>query len=102
MKSLGVAMLMAGGCIAVAEQRAGEAPIPVHGSSPGYRCSAAPAQLLVGQSATSELGARALQLAGARTLRWIRPGQVVTMDYREDRLNIELDDNNKVRALRCG
>ena len=49
---------------------------PVAGAS-GHRCDASAAQGLVGQQATSELGARALELTGARTIRWIQPGQAV-------------------------
>lgn len=75
--------------------------VPVHGDT-GYICDADPAQSLVGQVASSGLGARALELTGARSLRWIPPGTAVTMDYRPDRLNIELDAQNRVTALRCG
>ena len=74
---------------------------PVVGAS-GHRCDASAAQGLVGQQATAELGARALALTGARTIRWIQPGQAVTMDYREDRLNISLDARNRVEQLSCG
>jgi hypothetical protein len=56
----------------------------------------------VGRQATSEVGAEALRLTRAQRLRWIRPGDAVTMDYREDRLNIDLDAQGRVRALRCG
>jgi hypothetical protein len=57
---------------------------------------------LVGQPATSELGGEALRRSGARTLRWIRPGDAVTMDYREDRLNVHLDAENRVERFQCG
>lgn len=65
-------------------------------------CSPAPLQSLVGQPATSELGAEAMRLSGARQLRWIRPGDAVTMDYREDRLNVRLDAENRVEEFNCG
>lgn len=35
-------------------------------------------------------------------IRVIAPGQPVTMDYIETRLNIELDENGLVALLRCG
>lgn len=65
-------------------------------------CDAAPAQSLIGQAASAELGADAIKRTGARTLRWIQPGTMVTMDFRPDRLNINLDEKNVVTRLTCG
>ena len=65
-------------------------------------CDEAAVQSLVGQQASSELGQRAMQRSGARSLRWIPEGSAVTMDYRPDRLNIEYDRSNMVTAIRCG
>lgn len=65
-------------------------------------CDAAKAQNMVGQAGTQELGSRALKATGARALRWTRPGMAVTMDYREDRLNIHLDAQDKVERITCG
>lgn len=67
-----------------------------------YACDAGRAQGLVGQAATQALGAEAVRAAGARTLRWIAPGQAVTMDYRTDRLNLHLDAQNRVTRVACG
>lgn len=36
------------------------------------------------------------------TIRIIRPGDMVTKDYRTDRLNVELDDNDVVTRVYCG
>jgi hypothetical protein len=78
------------------------APVPAASGVQTMNCDAARAQSLVGKPATAALGAEALRLGGARTLRWLRPGDIVTMEYREDRLNIELDPSSRVRAVRCG
>ena len=93
MKWLAAALLATGGCMA-----AGEEMVPEGMAA----CDAGAAQALVGQPATAALGARALELTGARALRWIRPGDVVTMDYRTDRLNIVLDASGRVSGLKCG
>jgi hypothetical protein len=77
-----------------------EEPEPVGGS--GHRCDASTLGHLVGRDATQALGAEALRRSGARALRWIRPGDAVTMDYREDRLNIHLDGRNRVERFACG
>ena len=65
-------------------------------------CTTEGLQELAGQPATSELGAEAMRRSGARALRWIRPGDAVTMDYRQDRLNVRLDAENRVEGFDCG
>lgn len=69
---------------------------------PRYACSTAGLGGMVGQQATTQLGAEAMRIANARTIRWIRPGDAVTMDYRFDRLNINLDSQNRVSGFACG
>lgn len=78
-------------------EQAGQAP-----AAAGGICKADAARSLTGRQASGELGTEALRLSGATALRWIRPGDVVTMDYREDRVNIELDSNSRVQLIRCG
>ncbi|WP_423602951.1 I78 family peptidase inhibitor [Sphingomonas sp. MS122] len=73
------------------------------GPLPGpVRCDAGRVQALVGREARPGVVQRARQRAGAREVRLIRPGQPVTMDFRSDRLNIEVDHRNRIRAARCG
>jgi hypothetical protein len=74
---------------------------PVRGDT-GYTCNAESLAELVGQPATAELGTAALDRSGSRSLRWIQPGTAVTMDYRQDRLNIHLDERNAVTKFTCG
>jgi hypothetical protein len=95
-------LLVTGACMTPAPAPGGGEQVPVHGGGTGYICDAGKAGSLTGQPATSEVGSRALSMTGARTVRWIRPGAIVTMDYREDRLNIELDARNRVTRLSCG
>ncbi|MCD6006260.1 hypothetical protein J4377_15210 [Halomonas sp. XH26] len=40
--------------------------------------------------------------SGAKQVRVLRPNSAATMDYREDRLNILLESNDMIEALRCG
>lgn len=55
-----------------------------------------------GQPATPQLGARMLAVSGARTIRWVPKGGVVTMDFRGDRLTVQLEGDNRVEVVRCG
>ncbi|MBR0551609.1 I78 family peptidase inhibitor [Stakelama marina] len=65
-------------------------------------CDASGLDDLVGQTGTSDLAADAMERSGATRMRWIQPGMAVTMDYRTDRLNINLDDRNVVTGFKCG
>jgi hypothetical protein len=43
-----------------------------------------------------------MRRSGARTLRWIQPGMMVTMDYSAGRLNIELNEQQRISRISCG
>ena len=73
--------------------------MPEHGAG---ACDAAPVQNLIGRARSKALGAAALRRSGARLVRWIGPGDMVTMDHRTDRLDILLDAQGRVTGLRCG
>jgi hypothetical protein len=94
-------MVITIGCAAAPAAPEGAESYPVQGST-GQLCNAAKAQPLVGRARSAKLGSEALRLSGAGTLRWLRPGDIVTMEYREDRLNIEIDAKGRVKAVRCG
>ncbi len=90
--ALSAIALFVAGCATAATE-----PAPSSGS-----CRAEGLQALVGQEASAALGADALRRSGARRLRWIRPGDVVTMDYSPQRLNVHLDAANRVERFACG
>ena len=77
-------------------------PIPVHGATPGYACSNAGLERFVGQPATAALGSEMLRVSGARVLRWLQPGQIVTMEFSPERLTVHLDSSNRVESASCG
>ena len=89
----GVALLSAG-CI----PRPQSVPAPPENAA----CNAAAAQELVGRVGSPALAGEAQRLAGAGTVRFLRPGQIVTMEYRADRLNIHVDGQNRVERIICG
>ena len=67
------------------------------------QCDAATAQSFVGKEATEATVADAQRTAGAKgDVRMIKPGQAVTMDYRPDRLNVEVDARNAIVRITCG
>lgn len=78
------------------------APKPM-GETPAAtgKCDAAAVQGLVGQPVAA-VRADAQRRSGAATVRVYRTGDAVTMDFREDRLNIETAPDGRIVALRCG
>ncbi|MFL9842156.1 I78 family peptidase inhibitor [Sphingomonas sp. ST-64] len=76
-----------------------ERPAPLPGPA---TCNADRVQALVGREARPRVIDRAKARSGARTVRVIKPGMAVTMDFRSDRLNLDVDDVNTITAARCG
>ncbi|TNJ32686.1 I78 family peptidase inhibitor [Arenimonas terrae] len=70
--------------------------------APAMTCSADKVQWTLGQVADEALVAKARIQSGAERMRVIKPGMAVTMDYREDRLNLDVDADNKVTRAHCG
>ena len=68
----------------------------------GNECKAADAQFAVGQNADAALLEQARQRSGSRIARILRPGQMVTMEYSAERLNLDVDASGKVTRVRCG
>ena len=65
-------------------------------------CTADAARGAIGKAATPEVVEQARRAAGAVIARVLKPGQVVTMEYRGDRLNVDVDEGNVVTGVRCG
>ena len=86
----GAALLLLAAC--VTEGGSGAAPDPVADA-----CGASGLQQLVGQPASTLETMRFSQ-----QLRVINPGQMVTMDYLEGRLNIAIDDQDRISRVYCG
>ena len=81
---------------------AGCTPPPQSAPPPVRDCNAAPAQGLIGRQASPALAQDAQRLSRAGAVRFLRPGEMVTMEFRADRLNIRLDAQEKVEGISCG
>ena len=65
-------------------------------------CQAGPAQGAVGQTVTPQRAEAARQQAGARTVRVIGHGDIITKEYDSGRLNLQLDVGGRVVRVYCG
>lgn len=69
---------------------------------PAMTCDAKAGQWAVGKVADEALVAKVKADTGSDRIRVIKPGMMVTMDYREDRVNLDVDKDNQVLTVRCG
>ncbi len=72
-------------------------PPVVFPPDPVGRCGAADLQGLVGQPASV---LQTMRFGGP--VRIIRPGEAVTMDYSESRLNIIINRSDRIESVTCG
>ena len=98
--------LLAAGCNRGPASEATQPPPPLPSApaaaTPGDPCRAAQLRNLVSHPATPQLRAAVARFAAPAPVRWVRPGDAVTTDYRAGRLNLILDETDRVAALRCG
>lgn len=90
------------GCLllaACAQQQSAQAQ---GGDSAAGSCDARAAQFAVGYASTDALAAEVRRRSGARVVRVIHPGDMVTQEFNADRVNIELEAGNRVARVRCG
>ncbi|MCK0767230.1 I78 family peptidase inhibitor [Chromohalobacter canadensis] len=78
-----------------------EAPSPPPMSQDDV-CGADALQDYIGQHADEATVAQLETDSDAERVRVIGPNQAVTMDYRADRLNVKLDDQDTIDELTCG
>ena len=65
-------------------------------------CDAEPVKDAIGKPFTPELGEDVRARSGSKVFRALKPGDVVTMEFRFDRVNLALDDKGIVTAVTCG
>lgn len=98
-----VAVSLLAGCSSNPESSSSEsspsAPVAQAG---GTRCDAAAAQFAIGQQASAALMAQAKSKAGAQDARFLSPNDMVTLEYRSDRVNLNTDATGKVTRVNCG
>ena len=75
---------------------------PVHGVTPGHKCDATGTESFIGRIRTDSTGAAIQRATRAAVVRWSPPGTMLTMDYREDRVTVWLDQAKRITKIRCG
>ncbi|QWF16882.1 I78 family peptidase inhibitor [Lysobacter capsici] len=57
---------------------------------------------LVGKTADTATVERARTQAGGHTVRVLKPGQMITKEYMDGRVNVHVDENNVIVDVGCG
>ena len=91
------AVLALAGCAGLGERPGGPGA-----SAPPATCDAAAAQFAVGQSFGPALERDVRARSGASIVRWLSPGQAVTMEFNPARLNLTLDARSRITKVACG
>ncbi len=94
-------MLLAG-CSSTSESSDDAAQGSPAADSGHSRCDAAAAQFAVGKPASPTLLEQARTSARAQTARVLGPNDMVTLEYRSDRLNLNTDQAGRVGRVNCG
>ncbi len=76
-------------------------PIPPTNISPAT-CNAEAARAAIGRATDEATVERARADAGARSVRVLQPGMAATMEYLQDRLNIQVNERGAITGLNCG
>ena len=88
------------GCATPTSPAAGAGRVPA-GPSGGI-CNAQGAQFAIGKAPGASVVEQARQRSGAYMARVLRPGQMVTMEFNAQRLNLDLDAAGVITRARCG
>lgn len=90
--------------VAQSEVRAQEAaqPAPSEPAATSANCDDSQAQWAIGKKVTDSDVEQARKDSGAETARTLKPGQMVTMEFNGNRLNLEVDQAGLVTSIRCG
>lgn len=70
-------------------------------SAEGASCGAGQFASYVGRKATDDVIAAITKVRGDQPIRILRPGTAMTMDYRQERLNVDIDEAGTIKRLYC-
>lgn len=96
------AMVALTGCAGLGTPGAGPGAASGTPGTPPAVCDAAAAQFALGQSFGPALERELRARSGASIVRWLSPGQAVTMEFNPARLNLTLDGRSRIVRAACG
>lgn len=95
-----VATVLAGCSTGGSSGGAGNVPAAPAGND--GRCEASGADFAVGKPGTPDLLEQARKASGSQMARILKPHDVITLEYRSERVNLNVDEQGKVIRVNCG
>lgn len=93
-----LAVAMLAGCSTTTES----AKEPTAAEAGHGRCDAKAAEFALGKKASPELLEQARTRSGSQSARVLKPNDMMTLEYRSDRLNLNTDANLVITRVDCG
>jgi hypothetical protein len=84
---------------------AGCTPVEMRGAHPSdapHVCKAEPVQDYVGRPGEAGAIEGVRRASGAKSVRVVRPGEMVTVDFRADRVTVTVDGHRIITRIVCG
>ena len=92
------AAVLLSGCAGIQQSGSASPAVPPAPAA----CNAQAAQFALGKSFGPELEREVRAKSGASVVRWLSPGQVMTLEFRAERLNLTLDGRGQIVKATCG
>ncbi len=79
-----------------------DASAPAVSAGNDGRCQASGADFAIGKPGSADLLEQARKASGSQMARILTPHDVVTLEYRSERLNLNVDEQGVVTRVNCG
>ncbi len=95
--------LLAGCSTAATPEESAAAPATAApAAETGSACRSGDYSSFKGRTLTADVRSELQQASGAQVVRVVEPGMMVTMDYQENRITVQVDEQNRITSANCG
>jgi hypothetical protein len=88
-------------CLSACAANTAQSPYPLRSFAEDFVCRETGLPQFVGKEPTQDVATQMLTVSGAKDLRWVPHGGVMTMDKRTDRVTAQLDAQGRIAWARC-
>ncbi|PSM12967.1 I78 family peptidase inhibitor [Stenotrophomonas maltophilia] len=96
-----LAILPLAACSHAGSSTAHETTPPPAADGP-HECQPDKLEAFTGKTADEATVKQLVSASGARNARVVKPGMAVTMDFRQDRVTVQVDAQNRIERASCG